>query len=677
MARVKPFLCAIRILLCFLCAMSVPLFAAQTVEDAQRAIRQKQFSIAAEILTPLAQNGDTVAAYYLGSLYRAGNGVERDDRHAFRLFEQAASDGDAKSQYSLANLYEHGWGVRIDRANAVEWYRRAAENGSRQAKVRLQFLQEGSELKKHDGDAQYRRAVRSIREDNVDALVELIGSGLELKRRNVAGETLLATAILLDAQRCVEVLMRQQSREIPVNLQNESALSLALRIRNLDMFTVLAAAGAVVDHVDGLGMTPLHRAVMLESTPVVRSLLDSGVKLDIANSDGLTAFDLAVARGLDPIASLLAAAGAVHSSAYQRRYATTMGRGVDLRWLEEQRKKLLVDGQADAGWPLLHVAIHQGKPGIVGKLLAKGISPLELDSDGTTALERAIESGRDQIFFDLFRHTTQLQKTQGLIGRLLAQSFEYNRERIGLHLLDDLTRLSGTAAYQSRQLYAACAAGHERAMIKMLAGGWKNFATGGEVSAHDDADSKQVYFCVCRKGYRQALLALERLTPFINKRDTEGKTGLWLALESGHSGLLPVLLSAGADPNTRDARGASALMLAAQQGDLQAVQWLLEKGASVDSVNAEGQTALMVAAIGAHADIVRQIVEQGADIDTRSEASWTALMLASDHGHLSVVKILVGHGAKVSRRDRKGRDALVLAQRRGHTQVVNFLRQQG
>ena len=54
--------------------------------------------------------------------------------------------------------------------------------------MRLQFLQEGSELKKHDGDAQYRRAVRSIREDNVDALVELIGSGLELKRRNVAGE---------------------------------------------------------------------------------------------------------------------------------------------------------------------------------------------------------------------------------------------------------------------------------------------------------------------------------------------------------------------------------------------------------------------------------------------------------------------------------------------------------
>ncbi|MFI0456762.1 MAG: hypothetical protein ACH254_04090, partial [Candidatus Thiodiazotropha endolucinida] len=63
---------------------------ASTHEEAEAAIRVRNFIKAAEIYQNLAQQGDQDAQFALGGLYRAGRGVKKDPARAYQWFLQAA-----------------------------------------------------------------------------------------------------------------------------------------------------------------------------------------------------------------------------------------------------------------------------------------------------------------------------------------------------------------------------------------------------------------------------------------------------------------------------------------------------------------------------------------------------------------------------------------------------------
>lgn len=87
--------------------------------------------------TPLAEQGDLVAQFYMGLVYSEGQGVEKDDAEAVRWYRLAADHGDALAQFRLGLHYATGDGVAEDDVGSVRWFRMAAEQGAAIAQLSL------------------------------------------------------------------------------------------------------------------------------------------------------------------------------------------------------------------------------------------------------------------------------------------------------------------------------------------------------------------------------------------------------------------------------------------------------------------------------------------------------------------------------------------------------------
>ena len=72
-----------------------------------------------------AERGDPNAQYYLGLMYEAGEGVDKDATQAVRWYRQSADQNLADAQFKLGDIHARGQ----DYTQAVQWYRRAADQG--------------------------------------------------------------------------------------------------------------------------------------------------------------------------------------------------------------------------------------------------------------------------------------------------------------------------------------------------------------------------------------------------------------------------------------------------------------------------------------------------------------------------------------------------------------------
>ena len=88
-------------------------------------------------LIKAAEQGDAVAQFNLGSMYRKGQGVRQDYQEAIRWFRLAAEQGDAVAQFNLGVMYYGGEGVPQDYEEALRWFRLAAEQGDAVAQFKL------------------------------------------------------------------------------------------------------------------------------------------------------------------------------------------------------------------------------------------------------------------------------------------------------------------------------------------------------------------------------------------------------------------------------------------------------------------------------------------------------------------------------------------------------------
>ena len=64
----------------------------------------------------------------LARRYEYGDGVDRDEEKAFKLYLEAAEDGYIPAMHEVAQCYERGDGVDRDEEKAFKWYLKAAES---------------------------------------------------------------------------------------------------------------------------------------------------------------------------------------------------------------------------------------------------------------------------------------------------------------------------------------------------------------------------------------------------------------------------------------------------------------------------------------------------------------------------------------------------------------------
>jgi Sel1 repeat-containing protein len=119
-----------------------PLLAYADFKDGGEAYIRGDYEAAANEFIPLAERGDHRAMYALGSMYSAGQGVEKNLKKSFKLFSEAAKNGRADAMFKLGFMYEQGLGVKQNPKKAIRYYQKSAKKGYPLAQYRFGLMYE-------------------------------------------------------------------------------------------------------------------------------------------------------------------------------------------------------------------------------------------------------------------------------------------------------------------------------------------------------------------------------------------------------------------------------------------------------------------------------------------------------------------------------------------------------
>ncbi len=109
---------SLAVLLALACAT---IASAASLEDAEFAYERGDYTKAARLFRPFAEQGTPSAQFSLGMMYAKGQGVPQDYQAALKWFHRAAEQGDAAAQNYLGLMYERGRGARQDFILAHMW----------------------------------------------------------------------------------------------------------------------------------------------------------------------------------------------------------------------------------------------------------------------------------------------------------------------------------------------------------------------------------------------------------------------------------------------------------------------------------------------------------------------------------------------------------------------------
>jgi TPR repeat protein len=129
------------------CALAVLFFAALAWADSSAAREAFKKGItfdlagkhmeAAKWFRKAADQGSEDAQYYLGQMFRSGQGLLQGYAEAAKWYRRAAEQGHVLAQYILGLMNSIGQGVPQDYAEAEIWFRKAAEQGHQDAQSNL------------------------------------------------------------------------------------------------------------------------------------------------------------------------------------------------------------------------------------------------------------------------------------------------------------------------------------------------------------------------------------------------------------------------------------------------------------------------------------------------------------------------------------------------------------
>ena len=94
------------------------------MDKANEAYERGDYALAYREFLPLAEDGDAIAQFRIGSMYMNGFGVQQNDAEAAKWFGLAAEQGQVNAQFNLGLIFEDGRGVPKNDAVAAKWYLR-------------------------------------------------------------------------------------------------------------------------------------------------------------------------------------------------------------------------------------------------------------------------------------------------------------------------------------------------------------------------------------------------------------------------------------------------------------------------------------------------------------------------------------------------------------------------
>lgn len=115
-----------------------------------------------------AARGDVEVQIALAAKLALGDGVQKDEGQAARLYGEAMSQGSGEAAFNLATMYARGEGVRANWRKAFSLFKKAERLGSGDASVALgEFaLRTGDKTKPDPVAAIYHFAVAALHRDS-------------------------------------------------------------------------------------------------------------------------------------------------------------------------------------------------------------------------------------------------------------------------------------------------------------------------------------------------------------------------------------------------------------------------------------------------------------------------------------------------------------------------------
>ena len=110
----------------FLIVVWATIAVAASIQEAEFAYDRGDYTQAARLFRPLAEQGIASAQFNLGMMYAKGQGVPQDYQAALKWYRRAAEQGNASAQNNLGLMYERGRGARQDFILAHMWSNIAA-----------------------------------------------------------------------------------------------------------------------------------------------------------------------------------------------------------------------------------------------------------------------------------------------------------------------------------------------------------------------------------------------------------------------------------------------------------------------------------------------------------------------------------------------------------------------
>jgi hypothetical protein len=144
---------------------------------------------------------------------------------------------------------------------------------------------------------------------------------------------------------------------------------------------------------------------------------------------------------------------------------------------------------------------------------------------------------------------------------------------------------------------------------------------------------------------------------------TFNRTALHLAVETGRSEIVDLLLAHGADLNARDHLGRAPLFLAVATRRPKIARVLMDAGADATILDQDGTSMLYVALKRGYREIALWTLDNGVDVNAirANKENSTVLILAASEGDHEMVELLLERGADPSITNKDGKTALDLA----------------
>ncbi|MFN7096499.1 MAG: hypothetical protein ACK4PR_02900, partial [Gammaproteobacteria bacterium] len=127
------------------------------------------------------------AQFYLGLIYNAGHGVEKDLEEAVKWYRKAAELGHVDAQYDLGFMCEYGNAcIKKSKKEAVKWYRKAAELGHVDAQYdlgsRYEYGSQGAKKDEKEAIKWYRKAAEQGHEGAQHNLGRIYAYGIIVEK---------------------------------------------------------------------------------------------------------------------------------------------------------------------------------------------------------------------------------------------------------------------------------------------------------------------------------------------------------------------------------------------------------------------------------------------------------------------------------------------------------------